>query len=97
MSDIEGTAIPATLRLRSDRFDLMTTALGCRTDIARGELLGLSPRTIYRARRGSFGLEFIVKTIFVLQQHREALAEFNLCPSLDELFEVVTPALAKAA
>lgn len=79
----------AVLRLRVDKFDLMTRVLGCESDAARAALLGLTYRTVLRARRGVVGEVFVAQTIFALQREGETLGQYGLKPTLDELFEVV--------
>ena len=77
------------IRLKADRFDLITRVLGCDSDEARARLINVSPKTIYRARRGSLGQELIAQTLITLRDRRDELAAYNLIPSFDELFEVV--------
>jgi|SRR6185369_4410079 len=79
----------AAIRLREDRFDVMTRVLGCVTYEACAELLGVDPKTVTRARRGAFGVAFIARTLAALAGRREELAAYNLTPSFEELFEVV--------
>lgn len=78
------------VRLRSDRFDLITRVLGCGSDTARARLLGLDPKTIWSARRGQIGAAFIAKTLYTLDSHRAQLAEVSITPTFEELFEVTT-------
>lgn len=79
----------ASLRLRVDRFELMTRILGCESDIARAELIGMSARSIQRARNGVVGTTFAANTVAALREHADELAERNLTCGLDDLFEVV--------
>lgn len=85
----------AGIRLKSDRFDLMTRIVGCESDEARARLLGVSVKTIWRARRGTLGVDFIAQTLFALGCHYGELAARNLLPCFDELFEVVELAPAR--
>ena len=84
------------IRARMDRIDLMTRVLGCESDPERGRLLGLTDKTIRRAREGIFvGGIFVANTIAGLRAHERELAARNLRPVFDELFEVlVLPASA---
>lgn len=77
------------IRLKTDRFDLITRVLGCDSDEARARLINVSAKTIYRAKRGSLGQELIAQTLITLGDRRDELAAYNLVPSFDELFEVV--------
>lgn len=79
----------AVLRLRVDRFDLMTRILGCETELARAELIGMDYRSIWRARNGAVGTTFAANTVAALREHSAELAKYNLSVGLDELFEVV--------
>lgn len=45
-----GQDIQAEIRLRVDRFEKATTRLGCKTDVARAGLVGMSDRQLRRAR-----------------------------------------------
>jgi hypothetical protein len=86
-----------TIRLRADRFDAMTALIGCRTDQDRAQLIDVTPRTINRARAGVIGQQFMAKTVLALGAHAEKLAQYNLRPTLSELFEVVTTPTQRAA
>ena len=77
------------IRLKTDRFDLITRVLGCDSDEARARLINVSAKTIYRAKRGTLGQELIAQTLITLGDRRDELAAYNLVPSFDELFEVV--------
>jgi len=81
--------VRASVRLRADRFALYTRVLGCETDLARADLLGVTARTIRRARAGIVGEEFVAKTVAAMQRHEAELAALGLTTAIDELFEVV--------
>lgn len=88
----------AVIRPRMDRIDLMTEAVGCKSDPHRAILFGVSARTISRARTGrGIGADFIANTLAALREHERALLARNLKPSFDELFEVVIEAAAGTA
>jgi hypothetical protein len=84
-----GGDVHATVRLRKDRFELMTRVVGAATSNSRADLLGVDRKTIYRAMQGVFGLGFMARTVSALGRHSELLAECGMTPTLDELFEVV--------
>jgi hypothetical protein len=77
------------IRLRDRQFDLMTWVLNCASDEARARLIDMNAKTLYRARRGAIGEDFIAQILISLGDHHEELAKFNLAPKFDELFEVV--------
>lgn len=80
----------ATIRLRLDRFELMTRVVGATTSAARAQLIGVDRKTIYRAiEEGTIGEVFMAQTVAALRRHSETLASCGLTPTLDELFEVV--------
>lgn len=82
----------AMIRARMDHLDLITRVLGCESDIDRGRLLDVSPKTISRARTGYVGGVFVANVLASLRQHERALAARNLRASFDDLFEVVVVA-----
>lgn len=84
----------AGVLLRDEQFDLATRALGCTSDTARARLLDVDPKTIYRARRGVIGEEFIAKTLAVLTQHSERLSEIGIDPSFESVFTLGEKAVA---
>jgi hypothetical protein len=79
----------ASIRLRVDQFDLMTRVLGLVHDEARARAIGINSKSLYRARRGALGEGFIAATVAALRRREDELAELNLVPSMDALFEVV--------
>jgi len=81
--------VVATIRVRRDRFDLMTRIVGATTPDARAELIGVHRRTLNRALKGRPGDKFMAQTVAALRRHSEALGACGLAPTLDELFEVV--------
>ncbi|MGJ3230158.1 hypothetical protein ACQEUV_33215 [Micromonospora aurantiaca (nom. illeg.)] len=96
MQDVTRPDAPA-IRLRVDLFDAMTTLLGYRSDVARAEFIDVTPRTINRARAGIIGEQFMAKTVAALAPHADRLAEYNLRPTLNDLFEVVSASADQAA
>lgn len=84
--DMAGTR--AGIFLRLDRFDLITRVLGCGSDVARARLLDMDPKTIYRARRGVIGEEFIARLLDVMRQHEAELAAINIGVAFEDVFEV---------
>lgn len=79
----------ATIRLRRDRFELMTRIVGATTWQARADLLDMDRKTLQRARQGVFGLAFMAQAVSALERHAELLATCGVTPTLNDLFEVV--------
>src|SRR5690349_9941247 len=95
MSDMDVPSVrdsDARLRLREPQFDLMLKVLGVEKPREIAELIGVSRRTLERARMGRFGGDFVARTVCGLRQHGDRLARYGLRPSLDELFEVTDEA-----
>lgn len=88
---LEVSTSQATIRLRDEQFIAMTRLLGCESDSARARLIGVTYRTIYRARRGVVGEVFIAQAIHGLRLHATTLLRYGLTVSFDNLFEVVGP------
>ena len=88
-TEVDPVVRQGEIRLRVKRFEMMTMVLGYRTDESRARLLRVNPKTLYRARRGNVGHDFITQTLVVLGRRRDELALFNLEPTFDELFEQV--------
>lgn len=64
--------------------------LGCESEVARADLLGVTYQTVYRARSGAaVGGQFVAQTLAVLNRHADTLRGYNLEPTFDEVFEVV--------
>lgn len=80
-----------TVRLRVDRFELMTRVIGYASTAARARLIGVDRKTLRLVVTGEIapGEAFIGKTVAALRRHSDVLTSCGLTPSLDELFEVV--------
>lgn len=89
----------STIRLRLDRFELMTRVVGATTIAGRAELIGVDRKTMTRILRGHqrIGEVFMASTVTALRRRGPELAACGLTASLDELFEVVEFAEAAAA
>jgi hypothetical protein len=81
------------LKVKNDEtmFDLMTRILGCESDNARGALIRMDRKSVQRARQGVIGEIFIANALYWLGTKRDILAEFNLDPVFETVFEVVAP------
>lgn len=77
-----------------EQFELITQELGADSDTSRARLLGVDPKTIYRARRGVIGEEFIAKALAVMLEHADTLREVGIEPIFESMFEVGTKEVA---
>lgn len=85
--ELSGT--DAGVFLVGERFDLITKALGCDSDMARARLLDVDPKTIYRVRRGQVvGEDFIARAIAVMRQRAAELEAIGVRPAFEAMFEV---------
>jgi hypothetical protein len=84
----EMSGIDAGVFLLPERFDQITKALGCESEAARSRLLDVDPKTIYRARRGAVGEDFIARAIAVMRHHSSELEAIGIRPSFEAMFEV---------
>ena len=86
--DAETPGTRAGILLREEPFDLVTRVLGCKSEQARAQLLHVDPKTVYRARRGVVGEEFIAKTLTVMKANEGRLAAIGIEPIFESVFEV---------
>lgn len=86
--DAQTPGTRAGILLREETFDLVTRALGCKSEQARAQLLHVDPKTVYRARRGVIGEEFIAKTLTVMKANRGRLAEYGIEPTFESVFDL---------
>jgi hypothetical protein len=84
----EVSGIDAGVFLNDERFDLITRALGATNETARARLLDVDPKTIYRARRGQIGEDFLARAIAVMRQRATELEAIGIHPSFEAMFEV---------
>lgn len=84
----EVSGIDAGVFLNDERFDLITRALGATNETARARLLDVDPKTIYRARRGQIGEDFIARAIAVMRDRASELEAIGIKPSFEAMFEV---------
>lgn len=84
----EISGIDAGVFLNDERFDLITKALGATNETARARLLDVDPKTIYRARRGQIGEDFIARAIAIMRHRSAELQAIGINPSFEAMFEV---------
>ena len=78
----------AGVLLKQEAFDLITGTLGAYTELARANLLGVDPKTIYRVRRGIVGEEFIARALHVMHENSEQLRAIDIEPSFEAMFSL---------
>lgn len=84
----EVSGIDAGVFLNSERFDLITRAIGCDSEASRARLLDVDPKTIYRARRGQVGEDFIARAVAVMRDHATELEAIGIKPAFEAMFEI---------
>lgn len=67
---------------------MITKALGADSDSARARLLNVDPKTIYRARRGVIGEEFIARALDVMGRRAAELDAIGVKPTFEAMFEL---------
>lgn len=68
---------------------LYAKVLGCTSDAAFAQRIGMTERTVGRARNdGIIGVQFIAAVLTTLRQHQAELATMNLGVSFEDIFEV---------
>lgn len=92
--DMRAQACRAGVYLRVERFNLIMRVLGHTTDPAVGRFIGMTDRTITRAREGIIGEQFIAAVLAALGPHAEDLAALNLGVRFEDVFEVRTKPVA---
>lgn len=78
----------AAVFLNEDRFDLITNALGAKSEQAKADLLGVDPKTVYRARRGPVGEAFIAAALRVMCERRADMRPLGIKPTFEAMFEL---------
>lgn len=84
--DARSPGTRAKVLLNNEAFDLITAALGCESEGARARLLDVDPKTVYRARRGVIGEEFIAKTLSVMKANEQRLGLVGITPNFESVF-----------
>lgn len=78
----------AGVYLKIERFALVARILGHTTDAALGRAIGMTERTISRARDGVIGERFIAAVLATFGEHAPELAEYGIGVKFEDLFEV---------
>ena len=74
--------------LKAEQFFLVARVLGHTSDAAVGRALGMTERTIRRAKAGIIGEQFIAAVLRTFGEHQEELAQLNINVAFDDLFEI---------
>lgn len=88
--------VPATrprLLAKGESFALLTTALGCETDVARAKLFDLDLKTIRNLRAGGPASDkTVAKVLAVAHANAEVIERYGLAPEFTAFFEVILDA-----
>lgn len=95
--DVEVPGVKAGVFLRTERLTLYAVALNLSNDAAIGELIGMTERTVGRARVGIVGERFIAATLRGFGEHEATLTRFGLPVRFEDFFEVRDKTSAGAA
>lgn len=74
--------------LKTERFALVARVLGYTSDAALGRAIGMTERTVGRARSGIIGEQFIASVLKAFGEREEELAQFGIEVKFEDLFEV---------
>lgn len=74
--------------LKAERFALVARLLGCTSDAALGRVIGMTEKTISRARGGMIGEQFVAAVLKAFGEHEQQLAQFGVGVKFEDLFEV---------
>lgn len=90
--DVEPGSIDADVRagvyLKVERFDLICRILGHTSGPAVGRFIGMTDRTVDRARKGIIGEQFIAAVLKAIGEHEAELAELGIGVRFEDLFEI---------
>lgn len=81
-------AVRAGIFLNTEHFGQLGRVLNLTTDVALSRAIGVTERTINRARGGQVGEQFIAATLAFFKEHEEELARYRLTAKFEDLFEV---------
>jgi hypothetical protein len=75
--------------LRPGQLTHYARVLGCTSDFAFAQLIGMTERTISRAKNdGIIGIQFVAAVLSTLAKHEAELAAMNLGARFEDIFEV---------
>jgi hypothetical protein len=84
--------VPTDLRpgvfLKTTQFALVARILGHTSDAALGRAIGMSDKTIGRAREGVIGEQFIAAVLTAFGEHEELLKQYGISVKFEDLFEI---------
>lgn len=88
-----GTGTRPRLQMKWDSFALLTTALGCETDVARAKLFDFDNKTIRNLRAGGPASDkTVAKVLAVAQANAAIIKGHGLTPDFASFFEVIVDA-----
>lgn len=80
--------VRAGVYLRTDRFALVARILGHTSDAALARAIGMTDRTVSRAREGVIGEQFIAAVLRTFGEHDAELAQYGVGVKFEDLFEI---------
>lgn len=86
--------VRAGVYLKVDRFALVARMLGYTSDAALGRAIGMTDRTVSRARDGVIGEQFIAAVLHTFGEREEELNQFGISVKFEDLFEIRDKAVA---
>lgn len=86
--DVVQVDLRAGVYLRKERFDLICRILGHTSDTAVGRFIGMTDKTVKRARDGILGEAFIASVLRAISEHQSQLAEYGIGVRFEDVFEI---------
>lgn len=86
--DVAPPDVRAGVYLKVERFNLICRILGHTSDPTIGRSIGMTDRTVSRAREGVIGERFIAAVLKTFGEREEELAEYGIGVRFEDLFEI---------
>lgn len=86
--DVAPPDVRAGVYLKVERFNLICRILGHTSDPTIGRFIGMTDRTVSRAREGIIGERFIAAVLRTFGEHEVELAEYGIGIRFEDLFEI---------
>lgn len=86
--DVAPPEVRAGVYLKVERFNLICRILGHTSELTIGRSIGMTVRTVSRAREGIIGERFIASVLKAFGEHEAELAEYGIGVHFEDLFEL---------